>query len=129
MRFLLDTHTFIWYVTDDNTKLSSTALEVINDGNNKVLLSIASIWEMAIKHSIGKLNFKSSFELFIPRQLAVNSFEVLDVRIEHLNIVANLPLHHRDPFDRLIIAQAKVEQIPIVGTDKAFDSYLVQRLW
>ena len=84
---------------------------------------------MAIKHSIGKLNFESSFELFILRQLAVNSFEVLDVRIEHIAVVANLPLHHRDPFDRLIIAQAMVEQIPIVGTDKAFDSYLVQRLW
>lgn len=66
MKFLLDTHTFIWYVTN-NAKLSSTALEVINNGNNEVLLSIASIWEMAIKHSIGKLNFESSFESFIPR--------------------------------------------------------------
>jgi PIN domain nuclease of toxin-antitoxin system len=104
MKFLLDTHTFIWYVTN-NARLSSTALEIINNGNNEVLLSIASIWEMAIKHSIGKLNFESPFESFILRQLAVNNFGVLEVKIKHLNVVANLPLHHRDPFDRLIIAQ------------------------
>jgi PIN domain nuclease of toxin-antitoxin system len=128
MKFLLDTHTFIGYVTDD-PRLSSFALEVISNGNNEVLLSIASIWEMAIKYSISKLIFESSFELFIPRQLADNNFEVLDVKIEHLSIVANLPLHHRDPFDRLIISQVRVEQIPIVGRDKAFDSYLVHRLW
>ncbi len=72
MKILLDTHTFIWYVTDD-ARLSSVALEVINNGNNEVLLSIASIWEMSIKYSIGKLNFESSFELFIPRQLADNN--------------------------------------------------------
>lgn len=84
---------------------------------------------MAIKHGIGKLNFESSFELFIRRQLAINNFEILDVKIEHLTVVANLPLHHKDPFDRLIIAQAMVEQIPIVGSDKAIDSYSIQRLW
>jgi PIN domain nuclease of toxin-antitoxin system len=94
MKFLLDTHTFIWYVTN-NSKLSSTARELINDGNNEVLLSIASIWEMAIKQSIGKLNFDLPFELFITRQLAVNNFRSLNIEIDHLNVVANLPLHHR----------------------------------
>jgi PIN domain nuclease of toxin-antitoxin system len=128
MKFVLDTHTFIWYVTNDS-KLSSTAQELINNGNNEVLLSIASIWEMAIKQSIGKLNFELPFELFITRQLAVNNFDFLNIRIDHLNVVANLSLHHRDPFDRLIIAQAMVEQIPIVGVDKVFDSYSVRRLW
>jgi PIN domain nuclease of toxin-antitoxin system len=128
MKFLLDTHTFIWYVTNDS-KLSSTARELINDGNNEVFLSIASIWEMAIKQSIGKLNFELPFELFITRQLAVNNFRPLNIKIDHLNVVANLPLHHRDPFDRLIIAQSMVEQIPIVGIDKVFDSYSVRRLW
>lgn len=128
MKFLLDTHTFIWYVTN-NSKLSSTARELINDGSNEVLLSIASIWEMAIKQSIGKLNFELPFELFITRQLTVNNFRSLNIEIDHLNLVANLPLHHRDPFDRLIIAQSMVEQIPIVGLDKVFDSYSVRRLW
>ena len=128
MRLLLDTHTFVWYVTN-NQKLSSTARQLINEGNNEVLLSIVSIWEMAIKHSIGKLSFELPFEIFISQQLAVNNFDLLNIKISYLNVVANLPLHHRDPFDRLIIAQAMVEQIPIVGTDKIFDSYPIQRLW
>lgn len=128
MKLLLDTHTFIWYVTD-NPKLSATAQQLINDGNNEVLLSAVSIWEMAIKQSIGKLNFELPFELFITRQLAVNNFDLLDIRVEHLVIIANLPLHHRDPFDRLIIAQAMVEQLPIVGADGVFDSYTIERLW
>jgi PIN domain nuclease of toxin-antitoxin system len=116
-------------VRDQRSKLSSTARELINDGNNEVLLSIASIWEMAIKQSIGKLNFELPFELFITRQLTINNFRSLNIEIDHLNVIANLPLHHRDPFDRLIIAQSMVEQIPVVGLDKVFDSYSVQRLW
>lgn len=128
MKLLLDTHTFIWYVTN-NPKLSTTAQQHINDGDNQILLSIASIWEMAIKHSLGKLTFKLPFEAFISEQLTVNDFDLLDIRVEHLNTVANLKLHHRDPFDRLIISQAIVEQIPIVGVDKAFDFYAVEKLW
>lgn len=128
MKLLLDTHTFIWYVTD-NSKLRATAQQLINNGNNQVLLSIASIWEMAIKHSVGKLNFELPFEVFISQQLISNNFRLLDIKISHLVAVASLPLHHRDPFDRLIIAQAMVEKILIVGTDEVFDSYLIQRLW
>ena len=128
MRLLLDTHTFIWYVTN-NPKLSLTAQQLINDGTNEVLLSIVSIWEMAIKHSVGKLSFELPFEIFISQQLAINNFDLLNIQVSHVNIIANLPLHHRDPFDRLIIAQAMVEQIPVVGMDEAFDSYPIQRLW
>ena len=128
MKLLLDTHTFIWYVTD-NSKLRATAQQLINNGNNQVLLSIASIWEMAIKHSVGKLNFELPFEVFISQQLTSNNFRLLDIKISHLVAVASLPLHHRDPFDRLIIAQAMVEQISVVGADEVFDSYLIQRLW
>ena len=128
MRFLIDTHTFIWYVTN-NPKLSSVAQKLIDDGNNDVLLSISSIWEMGIKHSIGKLTFELPFMAFVTSQMQQNSMEILNIRIEHLDVVANLPLHHRDLFDRLIISQAMVEQLPIVGVDKAFDSYAVRRLW
>jgi len=128
MKFLLDTHTFIWYVTN-NQKLSLTAQQLINDGNNEILLSIVSIWEIAIKHSIGKLSFELPFEIFISQQLSVNNFDLLNIRVNHLNIVANLALHHRDPFDRLIIAQAMVEQVPVVGIDEVFDLYPIQRLW
>lgn len=128
MRLLLDTHTFIWYVTDD-PKLSNTAKQLINEGSNDVLLSKASIWEMAIKHSTGKLNFETSFDLFVEQQVRLNAIEVLNIEINHLTAVATLPLYHRDPFDRLLIAQAIVEKLPIVGADAAFDAYAVQRLW
>lgn len=128
MRLLLDTHTFIWFVTD-SPRISITAKTLIEDEYNEKLLSIASIWEMAIKHSIGKLTFELPFMSFITSQMQQNSMELVNIQIEHLNVVANLPLHHRDPFDRLIIAQAMVEQMPVVGSDKAFDSYSVQRLW
>ena len=84
---------------------------------------------MAIKHSIGKLSFELPFEIFIGQQLAINNFDLLNIQVSHINVVANLPLHHRDPFDRLIIAQAMVERIPLVGTDKIFDLYSIQRLW
>ena len=128
MRILLDTHTFIWFVTD-NPRLSATAKTLIEDEYNEKLLSIASIWEMGIKHSIGKLTFELPFMTFVTSQMQQNSMEIFNIRIEHLDIVANLALHHRDPFDRLIISQAIVENLPIVGVDKAFDSYAVRRFW
>lgn len=128
MRLLLDTHTFIWFVTD-SPRLSITAKTLIEDEYNEKLLSIVSIWEMAIKHSIGKLSFQLSFETFIAQQLSINNFSLLDIKVSHIHIIADLPLHHRDPFDRLIIAQSMIEQIPIVGTDKIFDLYSIQRLW
>ena len=87
MRLLLDTHTFIWYVTN-NSRLSLTAQEIINEGNNDVLLSIASVWEMAIKHSTGKLNFAVPFTDFIENQIAQNSINLLSISIPHLNVIA-----------------------------------------
>ena len=128
MKLLLDTHTFIWFVTD-SPKLSPMAKELIEDELNEKLLSIASVWEMAIKQSIGKLNLIAPFKDFIEPQIKQNSINLLQISILHLNVVASLPLHHRDPFDRLIIAQSIVEQIPIVGIDKLFDAYPIQKLW
>jgi PIN domain nuclease of toxin-antitoxin system len=128
MRFLLDTHTFIWFVMD-NSSLSTAAKDLIEDERNEKLLSIVSIWEMAIKHSVGKLSFAQPFQAFIEHQMQRNSMSLLNLKILHVNILATLPLHHRDPFDRLLIAQSIVENLPIVGIDTAFDSYAVQRLW
>jgi PIN domain nuclease of toxin-antitoxin system len=128
MRLLLDTHTFIWFVTD-SPRLSTTAKAFIEDEYNEKLLSIASIWEMAIKHSVGKLSFELPFMVFVEQQMLQNSMSLLNIQLSHLNVIANLPLHHRDPFDRLIIAQAMAEQISVVGTDAVFDSYSIQRLW
>jgi len=128
MIFLIDTHTFIWYVTD-NSRLSNQVLELINDENNQIFLSIASVWEMGIKYSLGKLTFNLPFETFINQQLTINDFTILDINISHITAVTQLPLHHRDPFDRILIAQAIVENIPIISVDNKFDAYPIQRLW
>ena len=128
MRFLLDTHTFIWFVTD-SPRLSDRVKQSIEDDYNEKLLSRASIWEMAIKHSMGKIDFGVPFPQFIDRQIRLNSIDLLHIEISHLNVVSTLPLHHRDPFDRLLISQALVENIPILSVDKAFDAYPIQRIW
>ncbi|MBD2776266.1 type II toxin-antitoxin system VapC family toxin [Iningainema tapete] len=128
MRLLLDTHTFIWFVIN-SPRLSVVVRGLIEDENNEKLLSIASVWEMAIKHSSGKLSFSLPFREFIEQQLSINSMELLNINLEHTYVVAKLPVHHRDPFDRLLIAQVMVEKIPILSVDSAFDAYPVQRLW
>ena len=128
MRLLLDTHTFIWYVTD-NPRLSAHVKLLIEDENNEKLVSIASIWEMAIKHSIGRLNFSLPFMEFVGQQLTVSNIGLLEINLQHIEVVASLPLHHRDPFDRLIIAQSMAEQIPILSVDAIFDAYVIARLW
>ena len=128
MRLLLDTHTFIWYVTD-NPRLSAHVKLLIENENNEKLVSIASIWEMAIKHSIGRLNFSLPFMEFVGRQLTVSNIELLEINLQHIEVVASLPLHHRDPFDRLIIAQSMAEQIPILSVDAIFDAYAIARVW
>ncbi len=128
MRFLLDTHTFIWFVTDSQ-RLSDRSKQLIEDDYNEKFLSPASIWEMAIKHSMGKLNFGTSFPQFIEQQIGLNSMDLLPIEISHINVVSTLAFHHRDPFDRLLISQALVENIPILSVDKAFDAYPIQRIW
>lgn len=128
MKLLLNTHTFIWFITD-NPQLSSSAKALIEDELNEKVLSLASIWEMAVKCSIGKLRFDLPFQSFIEQQLVQNSLDLMKIEVSHLSTVATLPLHHRDPFDRLLIAQAIVEKMPIVGADQMFDSYGIERLW
>ncbi|MDJ0735416.1 MAG: type II toxin-antitoxin system VapC family toxin [Nostocaceae cyanobacterium] len=128
MRILLDTHSFLWFIAG-NPKLSSTARSLIEDINNQRLLSVASLWEIAIKQSLGKLTLAMPFDILIPQQLSLNSIDILHIEINHLTVVCTLPFHHRDPFDRLLIAQALVEEIPIVSADSAFDAYSVSRLW
>ncbi|MEG4515912.1 MULTISPECIES: type II toxin-antitoxin system VapC family toxin [unclassified Microcoleus] len=128
MRLLLDPHTFIWYVTD-NPRLSANVKLLIEDENNEKLVSIASIWEMAIKHSIGRLNFSLPFMEFVRQQLSVSNIGLLEINLNHIEVAASLPLHHRDPFDRLIIAQSMAEQIPVLSVDAIFDAYAIARVW
>ncbi|MEI2582446.1 type II toxin-antitoxin system VapC family toxin [Scytonema sp. PRP1] len=128
MRLLLDTHTFIWFFTG-NTKISNQARALIENQDNEKLLSTASVWEIAIKQSTGKLSFHVPFEVFIKQQLSLNDFNLLNINLDHLAVVATLPFHHRDPFDRLLIAQSIVEKIPVLSVDSAFDAYPIERLW
>lgn len=128
MSVLLDTHAFLWFITAD-PRLSAPARQVLSTGGNQVLLSLASVWEIAIKVAIGRLPLPLPLDTFIPEQLRINRIELLPISLEHTYEVARLPLHHRDPFDRLLIAQAIRESIPVVSADEAFDSYPVQRYW
>lgn len=128
MNFLLDTHSFIWFI-EDNPSLSAQARIIIEEPSNDLLLSIASVWEMAIKVSLGKLQIRQSFDRFIPDQLMLNNINLLDITISHTLHVATLPFHHRDPFDRLLIAQSLIEGIPLISIDTLFDTYGVSRLW
>ena len=128
MRLLLDTHSFLWFI-GGSASLSPTARTFIEDADNQPLLSMASLWEMAIKLSIGKLSLGKPFERLIPEQMRLNGIELLQIEMAHIIVVTELPFHHRDPFDRLLIAQAMVEQISVVSGDPAFDSYSIKRLW
>jgi PIN domain nuclease of toxin-antitoxin system len=124
----LDTHAFIWYTTD-SSRLTATGRSLIDNGENDILLSTASVWEMALKHSIGRLTFSMPFMEFIKQQIAVNRIDILEITFDHIEVVASLPLHHRDPFDRLIIAQSMAQQIPILSVDAIFDAYAIAGVW
>ncbi len=128
MRLLLDTHSFLWFITNDS-KLSATAKGLISDPNNGILVSPASHWETAIKVSIGKYPLSVPFETFITQGMADNGFIVLPIEPKHTALLTTLPFHHRDPFDRLLVAQAKVESIPIVNDDSMLDAYGIVRRW
>jgi PIN domain nuclease of toxin-antitoxin system len=129
VRIFLDTHTIHWYTTGD-PQLSTLAQTVIQDAKNEILISPASYWEIAIKVSKGKWKMNLPFEDFLDGCLNRYSFQILPIKPRHSVQVSKLPFPtaHRDPFDRLLIAQALVEQIPIVSVDGAFDSYGVARL-
>lgn len=128
MRVLLDTHAFLWYVLDD-PKLSNTARAEIEMEETDVLISPASYWEIAIKISLGKYSLTVPYETFWKRGIQDNGFDVLHIEVRHAAALLNLPFHHRDPFDRLLIAQAMVEDIPVVGDDAEFENYPVKRIW
>jgi PIN domain nuclease of toxin-antitoxin system len=128
MKVLLDTHTFLWFVMG-SANLSDNARSLIENPANEMLLSIASLWEIAIKASLGKVTLATPFADLIPAQLTLNGIALLNIRVDHLSRLVILPFHHRDPFDRLITSQALVEQIPVLGIDEVFDKYGVTRCW
>ena len=128
MRYLLDTNALLWFLADDK-KLSYRARQLIESSSHESFCSIASLWEIAIKTGLGKLDLDKPFEQMFPEQLRLNRIEVLDITVDSLIKLTTLPLHHRDPFDRLIIAQGLAEELPIISVDTVFDAYGIDREW
>jgi PIN domain nuclease of toxin-antitoxin system len=128
MRILLDTHVFLWWIVDD-PRLSPRCVELMVDGGNELLLSAASGWEIAIKAGLGRLKTPEPLERFLIEQLFHNRVEALSVQLSHALHVHTLPSLHRDPFDRLLIAQAQVERLPILSADQQIAQYAVEVIW
>lgn len=128
MALLLDTHTYLWFVTGD-PRLSPTAAARIRNPDERALVSVVTAWEIVIKVGTGKLVLDSPVEEMWSRSILANNFEPLEVTARHVFAVSPLPQHHRDPFDRLLIAQAIAEGLPIVSADVVFDAYPVERIW
>ena len=128
MRLLLDTHALLWFLLNDR-QLSANSKSIIADSSNDVLVSPVSYWEIAVKINLGKYLLDQPFAEFIEQEFTKNEFSILPITLQHAAIVCTLPFHHRDPFDRLLIAQAMAENIPVLSNDAMFDKYSVKRLW
>ncbi|HLK56821.1 MAG TPA: type II toxin-antitoxin system VapC family toxin [Chthonomonadaceae bacterium] len=127
MRILLDTHIFIWWDSTPD-QLSAEARRLCEDADNTLVLSIASVWEMQIKYQLGKLSLHKPLPDLIRSQQQTNGLELLPVQLEHVYALSSLPPHHKDPFDRLLIAQARTEGLALVSMDAAFQQYPVTLL-
>jgi PIN domain nuclease of toxin-antitoxin system len=126
VRLLLDTHALLWFVAGDR-QLAAAARRRIEDPRNERLVSLASVWEMAMKVSLGRLRLGAPLAKLVERGVLGNAMTLLDIRREHLLPLADLPWHHRDPFDRLLTCQALHEELVLVSRDEIFDAYGVRR--
>ena len=128
MQLLLDTHSFIWW-SINSEKLPLTGQDLLFDRNNRLFLSVASVWEMQIKLQLGKLQLNPSLQELIKNQITINNLEILSIDLAHIWTLATLIHYHKDPFDRLLISQSITEIMPILSVDEIFDRYPVQRIW
>jgi len=128
MKLLLDTHAFIWWSSEPE-KLSADVLAHLDDEDNELMLSVASVWEIQIKSQLGKLNLNVPLGELIESQRQANGMQILPVELEHVLALNALPVLHKDPFDRLLIAQEQIEDAHIVSRDKMFAGYPVKVLW
>ncbi len=128
MNILLDTHTFLWWITD-SPQLSAIARNLISDSNNRLYWSAASSWETAIKYKLGRLPLPEKSEKFLPQELKKNRIESLAITDSHAFYAGQLPRHHNDPFDRMLIAQAQTESLILLSSDSLFDAYDVVVKW
>jgi PIN domain nuclease of toxin-antitoxin system len=128
MKFILDTHSFLWFLGGDN-QLSAKARKIIQSNKNLKYISMATLWEIALKMSIGKLRLDVPFQALLS-EIDANGFEILSIEFVHIQELLNLDFHHRDPFDRIIIAQALTENMTIITKDETFKEYsAVALLW
>jgi len=128
MRVLVDTHAFLWWVEGDRA-LPVKAHAALANRNNECLLSLVSVWELAIKAGLGKLKLALPVKRYVVENVAANGFGILDIRMAHVGRVESLATHHGDPFDRLLIAQALEEKLPVITADRVFRDYGVKRIW
>ena len=127
MKYLLDTHTFLWFVNDSD-EIPEQLFNLL-ESDVDLFLSIDSLWEIAIKVNIGKLTWPKLYANFVSEQIKLNDIEILPISLEHLNLISTFPLYHKDPFDRLIIAQSLVENLTVISKDSAFNAYPITKLW
>lgn len=128
MKVLLDTHVFLWWIADD-PQLSSRARQIMEAADTEPFLSAASGWEIAIKSRLGKLKLPADLQGFVAEQLRVNAIQVLPIQMAHALHVFTLPDHHRDPFDRMLVAQSQLERLPILTSDPQIAQYSVATIW
>ena len=128
MRVLLDTHVFLWW-NEGSPKLSKRALRILADPANSLILSVASAWEIAIKTQAGKLRIPEDAATYVPTRAAHYGMEILPIHLAHALQLETLPLHHRDPFDRILIVQSQIEKLPILTADPAIRAYSVDAIW
>ena len=128
MRLLLDTHALIWYVDHDHL-LSASAHAAITDSANDLLLSAGTIWEIGLKVGLKKLSLSIPYREWMNKAIADLGLTLLPISVEYADVQAGLPRHHGDPFDRLLAAQARVENIPLISSDPVFDRYGLTRIW
>ena len=128
MKYLLDTHALIWFFSG-NSKLSEKVRLLMENEEITKLISLTSVWEMGIKQSKGKLTLAVPLEQYIQDKLTLEDYEILPITLKQLAKITTLPFHHKDPFDRLLIAQAITEQIPLLSKDTAFEPYEIEVIW
>jgi len=128
MKVLLDTHAFLWSITGDD-RLSKTAEKTFLNPDNNLYFSAASFWEICIKLSLGKLSLKRGWFKTIQEEMRINAVQWLPVEMQHCVELTNLPFHHRDPFDRMLIAQAMVEDLQLLSRDGRLSAYQIKRIW
>jgi len=128
MNYLLDTHAFIWWISGAS-QWPASVTEWMSQASGSIWISVASLWEMSIKIRLGKLKMPDPFDRYVLRQIQMNRLEILPVHAPHVFETMKLPMHHRDPFDRLLIAQARIEKLTLISQDEALRAYDVPMIW